>query len=506
MKNSVYLFVVLAAVLCPCRIAEAANPQRPNIVFVLTDDQNFDTFACYGAPVLTPTMDRLANEGTRFTQAFTVHSICTPSRFVCLTGQYASRCESDAFLAMCPPGTPGIVGFNVRTPPGSWTVAKELQNAGYTTGFFGKWHTGAPHRARMPADSDLTDPEVKRQLKQSHDELSKYIQGTGFDVADRIYLGNIAEYQLDGLQFHNQEWIVEGAFEFIDNVRDSGKPFYLHICTTLQHSPPPRLSVAGDPLQTPVGALDKLPQVQAARSSIAPRLREAGVAPNMSHATWLDDTFTALIEKLDRYGMLENTAILVFSDNATMGGKGTCYDGGVKVPAFAYWKGQFKPGIVSSELLGNIDYVPTILEIAGVPKPADRIFDGESFLPIVKGEENVKWRDAIYLEVGHSRAVRTNKWKYLTVRYAPATQKMIDDGTLGREPWHADTVFDLQAIAERNYPHYWDLDQLYDMENDPREQKNLFADPKYADILNELKQKHAEMSKRFPRPYGEFNP
>ena len=506
----IHLFVTLiipvVVIFCSSFTADAATPSRPNILFILTDDQNYDTIGCYGGEVLTPTMDRLAGEGTRFTQAFTVHGICTPSRYVCLTGQYASRCETEGFLRLCPTGTPAIVGFNVQTPPGSWTVAKELQTAGYVTGFFGKWHTGAPGRTRLPADSDLGNPEVKRKLQADQDALCAYVRGAGFDVAERVYHGNLDSYQLDGLQVHNQEWIAEGALNFLDAQKNSGKPFYLHLCTTLQHSPPPYLSIAGDPRVTPVGLIDKAPQVQAARETIAPRLKKAGIMPRMGHATWLDDTFAALIDKLEQHGMLDNTAILVFSDNATMKGKGTNYEGGVKVPAFVYWKGHFKPGVVSPALIGNIDYVPTILEIAGIPKPAEQIFDGESFLPIVKGENNVPWRDAIYLEVGHSRAVRTDKWKYLTVRYAPSTQKMIDAGTLGRQPWHADTVFDLQAVAEKNHPFYWDMDQLYDMENDPTEQKNLIADPKYAEVLKELKLKHAEMSKRFPRPYGEFNP
>lgn len=85
--------------------------------------------------------------------------------------------------------------------------------------------------------------------------------------------------------------------------------------------------------------------------------------------------------------------------------------------------------------------MPTILEIAGVPKPKGWILDGESFLPIVKGEKNVPWRDALYLEVGHTRAVRTGKWKYLTIRHAPALKEKLDTGTLDRKPWHADTIW-----------------------------------------------------------------
>lgn len=508
-RTAILLPVLLPVFLClfaplVCG-AESKPANRPNIVFVLTDDQNYDTIGCFGANVLTPHMDRLANEGVRFIEAFTVHSICTPSRYVCLTGQYASRCETPTFLAMCPPNTPSIIGFNVQTPEGTWNVANALQNAGYVTGFFGKWHTGAPPRKRPLAESDLGDPAVKKQLTETHDQLCGYIRAAGFDVADRVYHGNIEEYRLDGLKFHNQEWIAEGALNFIDKYQDSEKPFYLHVCTTLQHSPSPNMSLKqGDPRQTPVGLLDKLPDVQPARETIAPRLRAAGVPENMGHATWLDDSFGAIIDRLKKYDLLDNTAIFVFSDNATMRGKGTCYDGGMKVPAFVYWKGHFSSGVVCDKLIGNIDYVPTILDIAGVQKPDDVIMDGESFLPLVTGVKDTPWRDFIYLEVGHSRAVRTNKWKYLTIRYPQPMQQKIANNTLGRPAWHADTVFDLQAIAERNHPYYWDLDQLYDMENDPTEQKNLISDTKCAAVLSDLKRKMSEAAQRFPRPYGEF--
>jgi arylsulfatase A-like enzyme len=495
-----FLFVVESVLFA------AEKPQRPNIVFILTDDQNYDTIGTFGGKVLTPTMDRLATEGVKFTKAFTVHGICTPSRYVCLTGQYASRCETENFLRQCPPGTPSIIGFNVQVPPGTWNVAAELKKAGYTTGFFGKWHTGgAKQKLQLPEDADYSDPEVKKKLQAYQRELSEYVHGAGFDVADRIYHGNVKD--LNGLVYHNLEWVTEGAINFIDANHDKDKPFYLHFCTTLQHGPNPNISLTtGDPLRTPIGNLDTAPTVQAPRSSIADRLAKSEVAPALGHATWLDDAFAAIVARLEKYDLLDNTAILVFSDNATMKGKGTCYDGGTLVPAFVYWKGHFTPGAECKELIGNIDYVPTILDLAGIKKPDDVLLDGQSFLPIVTGQKEVKWRDAIYLEVGHTRAVRTGKWKYLTIRYAPSLQKQIADNTLGRPAWHADTVFDLQAVAEKNHPAYWDVDQLYDVENDPLEQKNLASDPKYAEILKELKLKHTEFAKKFPRPYGEFNP
>jgi arylsulfatase A-like enzyme len=117
-----------------------------------------------------------------------------------LTGQYASRCETENFLKLCPPGTPSIIGFNVQVPPGSWNVAAELKKNGYTTGFFGKWHTGGPPRPKFTQVPDLSDPNIKRQMQEAQENLSEYVRGAGFDVAERIYHGNIDENA--GVKFH----------------------------------------------------------------------------------------------------------------------------------------------------------------------------------------------------------------------------------------------------------------------------------------------------------------
>lgn len=125
--------LLLGAVACaalatlPITGGVAPAAERPNVVFILTDDQNNDTLGCFGGKVLTPHLDRLAREGVRFTRAYAVASVCTPSRYTCLTGQYAGRCTSQGFLKQCPPGTPSNVGFNVQITPEMPGMPKRLR-------------------------------------------------------------------------------------------------------------------------------------------------------------------------------------------------------------------------------------------------------------------------------------------------------------------------------------------------------------------------------------------
>ena len=482
------------------RMAVAAE-RRPNVIFILTDDQNNDTLRCFGGKVLTPAIDKLAGHGVKFTRAYAVTSICTPSRYTCLTGQYASRCESVAYLTACPPGQQANVAFNVVIGPKTPNLARTLHDAGYATGFVGKWHTGAPELAPYPANGDMKDPAIGRILTENQKRLCDYIKSCGFDYAASVYRGNLKDHQLNALSVHNQEWVTKGALDFIE--QNKSRPFFLHLCTTLQHSPSPNQSIKGDARYTPAGLLPAPLQVQAPRATIPGRLRKAGIADALGNATWLDDGVAALVGKLEKLGLAENTAIVFLSDNGTLNGKGTCYEGGAHVPAFIYWNGHVPGGATCDRLVANLDFVPTILDICGVKPPPALKLDGASLLPLMNGQD-AAWRDALLLEVGHTRAVVTAKWKYLLLRYPPALGQKIAAGTLGRKPYHGDSVFGLHAAAEQAHPAYYEPDQLYDLEKDPGEKTNLVKDPNCQQTVTELSARLKQMLATIPRPFGEF--
>jgi arylsulfatase A-like enzyme len=389
------------------------------------------------------------------------------------------------------------VAFNVQVLPGSPNVGKVLHDAGYATGFVGKWHTGAPPLLSYSPAADMRDLETARILAENHRRMAEYIKQCGFDYAASIYRGNLKDHRLDALNVHNMEWVTKGALDFIEQYKD--KPFFLHMCPTLQHSPPPQKSIAGDWRVTPAGLLTEPLNVQAPRASIAERLKAAGIPENMAHATWLDDGVGAVLKKLEELGLADNTAIIYLSDNATLGGKGTCYEGGVHVPSLMRWKGHVPEGATCDKLVENIDSVPTVLDICAATPPVPMRMDGRSLLPMLTGQDT-KWRDAVFLEVGHTRAVCTAKWKYIALRYPPKMQEATPKG----KRYHTDGPLNLQETAAARHPAYPDADQLYDLEKDPDEQVNLAGNAQYAQTLAEMKARLKEFLDTFPRPFGEF--
>ncbi len=209
----------------------------------------------------------------------------------------------------------------------------------------------------------------------------------------------------------------------------------------------------------------------------------------------------ALLDKLEALGVADNTLIIYFSDNGNPG-KGTCYESGGHTPCFATWPGHIKPGTTEERLTSNTDFAPTMLQAAGLATPPE-MADGRSLLPLFESDR-ADWRDSLYLQAGHSRAVVADGHKYLAVRHSPAVQKKIDDGSLGRPPYHMDQAVNLQVTAAKVWPRYYDKDQLYHLAEDPKEQHNLAAEPDQAGRMEVMKDRLAAYQKQLGRPFGEF--
>ena len=130
--------------------------------------------------------------------------------------------------------------------------------------------------------------------------------------------------------------------------------------------------------------------------------------------------------------------------------------------------------------------MPTIFDFAGIQPPAEMQLDGMS-LAAVAANPQTRWRDAVFLEIGHTRAVSTERWKYIALRYPPEMRQKIDNKTLGRPAHHTDTSLNLQELALKQHPGYWDADQLCDRQADPGERVNLAKDSRHAQTVAELK-------------------
>jgi arylsulfatase A-like enzyme len=171
------------------------DPKPPNIVFFLVDDYDKPETSVYGGNVLTPNLDRLAREGMTFTNAHVTSTVCTPSRYTCLTGRYAGASTSSVYLSECPSGTQGLPGFNVALEPDNMNVGHVLRDNGYATGFVGKYHVGPHIDEANAADFDWQwlaknseyNQEADRRQKHNHERARDLIGERGFSWDDNIY-------------------------------------------------------------------------------------------------------------------------------------------------------------------------------------------------------------------------------------------------------------------------------------------------------------------------------
>lgn len=488
-----------------------AAADRPNILFIITDDQKRDELGYLGGNGLTPNVDQLAAEGLRFSRFYVATSVCTPSRYTCLSGQYASRVDTEFFHRhTTSEGVTRVVwnsGFNDGQP----NLPKVLRDAGYRTGFVGKWHVGGMDDIRVvPPGSDPSDPEVRAVFEHNQASCERRLADYGFGFARNIYMGNPNDDRSlvnTGMNVHNMEWLTQAGLEFIDENHD--RPFFLYFSPTLTHVPPPDASLKGDPRASGVGLLDApIEGVQPSRESVLERVRDAGLPEELWGSTWLDDGIGALIDRLVLHGILENTLIVHFVDHGMEGhSKGTCYEGGLVSPAFAYWKGRIEPGAYDG-MLQNIDFAPTFLDLAGVAPPADMVIDGRSFAPLFE-DEPFEDRTSVYSEIGIVRAVSTPEWKYIAFHVPPSLQ--VEAGPDQR--WYQ---MGMEAGGHRfergQYdhggawkPNYFDADQLYNLVEDPLETNNLALDPDHADKLAEMKALLAGYLTDMPGTYPGFD-
>lgn len=496
-----------AASLTGRSLIAAAEAKRPNIVFIVTDDQEFESIGAYGGKVLTPHIDSLARDGVRFTRAYATTPVCTPSRYACLTGQFASRCDDAFFLEKNPYGTQSQVKWDTELKErGAVTVASLLRQAGYRTGFVGKWHNGPrsnkPHEweeagfEQYPRDADPADPAIADKLEHNQRRMSELVKARGFDYAESIYWGNIPQMKLNALHRHNQEWITKGALDFIDTNRD--KPFFLYMATTLEHGPNPLRSLKSDPRITGEGMLDEPLRVQPSRESVLERVKKAGLPEAAAPSTWLDDGVGAVLRKLRELNLEKDTLVIFFNDHGNKH-KATLYEGGVRTPCLMRYPRKVKPGQVCEALVANIDFLPTMLEASGadIEPPERHRIDGKSLVPLATGEVDAL-RDDLYLEIGFTRAIVTPRYKYLAVRIPEGARK--PEG----KRYHVNTCVPIQKRVEPLHPGYWDADQLYDLEKDPRERTNLAADPEYRKTVDDMKRRLDRYMKTFRHHFGEF--
>ncbi len=507
---AVFLILAFAATLAFGEAAKKESPARPNILFIMSDDHAAHAVGCYGSRInQTPNIDRLAEGGVRFANCFCTNSICGPSRAVILTGKYSHL--------------NGFATNRHKFNGAQQTVPKLLRKAGYQTAMVGKWHlrtspTGFDYWNVLPGQGQYYNPKLIEMGKPS------------------VHRGYVTDI------------ITDIAIDFLDKHRDADKPFFL-MC---HHKAPHRSWMPGpkyltkyddvtlpepptllddyatrgtpakeqemtidrhlrrvedlklDPLDGEDGKPAKMPRYKKRLSSEQRMRWDAAYGPKNKAfeeaklsgkdlLRWkyqryikdylrciasVDDNVGRILDYLDRSGLAENTIVVYTSDQGFYLGehgwfdKRFMYEESYRMPLLVRWpagmkSAKIKPGTVADELVSNLDFAETFLAAARAPIPDD--MQGRSLLPILAGDPRCDWRKALYYRYYEYPAVHMVHKHYgvRTDRY-----KLIYFHDIGQ----------------------W---ELYDLEKDPQEVNNVYADPEYSQRVKELKATLARLKKQY---------
>jgi arylsulfatase A-like enzyme len=375
--------------------------EKPNLVVILIDDMGYSDIEPFGSTLnKTPELSRMATEGMMLTSCYAA-AVCTPSRAALMTGCYAKRVG----LAF---GTVGCVLFPGDANglnPDEKTLAEVLKDAGYATGCFGKWHLGDQPEflpTRHGFDTWVGIP-YSNDMWPNQKVLKGWQEAKGSDVYPPLPLmrnedvaGTVAEPS-DQAQLCKQ--FTDAAVEFIRQNKD--RPFFAYLPHAFVHNP----HFAREEFMERAG-----PGENRVSQALRAQIEE------------IDWSVGAVLETLRELNLDQKTMVVFASDNGGMrhcsnaplrGYKGSSWEGGLRVPAIAWWPGTVPAGTASDEVVATMDLLPTFAALAGEPVPADRNLDGKNILPILRGEPGaVSPHDAFFYFHGtRLDAVRSGKWK-----------------------------------------------------------------------------------------------
>ena len=408
---------VAGAAAAPAPIT-AAN--RPNIVFILADDLGYGDVGAYGqTKIRTPRLDRMAREGTRFTQFYAGSPVCAPSRSALMTGQHTGH----TYIR----GNKEHPAGQEPLPDAVTTLADVLKQAGYATGIFGKWGLGGPETEGIPSRHGFDEFFGYYDQRRAHFYYPEYLHRNGKKVAlpnrvrEEPRSPGAGPAVVRGRYSHDA--IAEEALAFLDRHREG--PFFLYVPVTIPHAE----------LQAPDDAY--APYVENGRSIFPeiPFAEDHYGAQTMPHATYaamvsrLDRDVGRILDKLGDLGLDRRTIVFFTSDNgpSVEGGsdpdffdsngpfrgiKRDVYEGGIRVPMIVRGPGRIPAGRTSDEVWAMWDVLPTLAALAGAKTPAG--IDGISMVPSLTGRGRPAPHAALYWEFyeqGSKQAVRAGRWK-----------------------------------------------------------------------------------------------
>ena len=428
---------------------------RPNVIVFFTDQQRWDCMAAHGNPLgITPNLDRAAQRGTHVYNSFTCQPVCGPARACLQTGMYASET--------------GVHRNGPGLNPEDRTLAQCFDDAGYRTGYIGKWHLATGVRGAVP--------EAQRGGYR-YWLAANALEATSDAYDCVVYDNDDREVKLPG---YRVDALTDAAIRFVDERQDD--PFFLfmsflepHHQNHLDDYPPPdgyRDRYAGRWTPPDLAALPTHPQAQGEYPGAVPT---GGSAQQHLAGYWgmikrLDEAYGRLLDALKSLGLSKNTIVLFTADHAchfrtrNREYKRSCHESSIRVPT-VLTGGPFTGGGTLGELVSLVDLPPTLLDGAGLEIPDQ--MSGRSILPILGGGGRTlanPWPDDVFVQISESglgRAVRTERWKYAV---------------------HSDRTQPGATSAER-----YGESHLYDLEADPYELRNLIGYESHRPVADRMR-------------------
>jgi arylsulfatase A-like enzyme len=430
-------------------VAAAAQPNRPNVVVIITDDQGHGDLGIHGNPKIhTPHLDQLGRESVRIDR-FYVMPVCAPTRACLMTGRYNYRTRVvDTYMG------------RAMMDPLEVTLAEMLGTAGYRTGIFGKWHLGDNYPMR-PIDQGFQEALVHKGggIGQASDPPG------GTSYFDPILQHNGRAERKKG---YCSDIYTDAAIEFIEANRE--RPFFVYLAFNAPHVP---LEIAESYVQPYRDMHLSNDQFPSPGHPIPKPLDPEYTARVYGMVTNIDDNVGRLMAALDERGLARDTIVVFLTDNGPWGVryvsgmldmKTSVHEGGIRVPCFIRWPAALAGNRVIDRIAAHIDLTPTILEACGVPRPEGIAFDGKSLLPLLKGDAP-NWPDRTLFFQWHRgdvperyRAFAARSQQYKLVRPEPATRS--------------------SQPLEKTF-------ELYDMAADPYEIRNIAEE--HPDIVAQLR-------------------
>lgn len=367
-----------------------AQAQRPNIIYIMTDDMGYGDLSCYGRKdYQTPHLDKLATQGVKFNNAYAAAPVCTPTRVAFMTGRYPARTPIGLREPIDWSAKDSLVGLSPEYP----SIASQLGNAGYETFLVGKWHLGFkpdfnPIRNGFDYFMGFNGGGIDYISHRSP-------RGGNFDLFENEEKLTINGYMTDILTAKAMEIIA----------KPHQKPFFLSLMFNAPHWP---WQAPGDKPYPPA-----LPWVQGGSPEIYAAMMKS-----------LDDAVGSLMQALDDNKLTNNTVVIFTSDNGGerfsdmgiyKGKKMQLWEGGIRVPAFVRWPGKISPNIQTNQVATTMDWTATILSLVRAKQRSAFPLDGIDLMPVLTGkrkeiERTLYWR--ISQRTQH-KAIREGKWKYL---------------------------------------------------------------------------------------------